>query len=67
MQRDAVGPVDSVCRDEVVQALNKLKTGKSLGLPLDALLEFIAASGEVGIQMLVDIFQIVLDGLGMPV
>ena len=40
------GPVDCVCRDELVQALNEMKTVKDPG-PSDVSLKLIAASSEV--------------------
>ena len=54
---DAVeGPVVCECREEVLQALNELKTGKAPG-PLDVSLELIAAYGAVGIQVMAEICQ----------
>ena len=43
------------------ELLNEMKTGKVFR-PLDMSLELIAASGEVGIRVIVEIGQIVLDG-----
>ena len=42
-----------------------MKTGKVHGPP-EVSLELIAASGEVGIQVMAEICQKVLDGFGMP-
>ena len=42
-----------------------MKTGKDLG-PSEVSLELIAASGVVGIQMMTEICQKVLDGFEMP-
>ena len=47
-------------------ALNKMKTGIDPG-PSEVSLELIAASGLVGIQVMAEICQGVLDGLGVPV
>ena len=48
-EEDAVeGPVVCVSREEVLQALNEMKTGKAPG-PSEVTLELIAASGGVGI------------------
>ena len=64
---DAVeGPVICVSREEVLQALNEMKTGKTPGSS-EVSLELIAASGGVGIQVMAEICQNVLDGFGMPV
>ena len=63
---DAVeDPVVCVCTEEVLQALNELKTGKSPG-PSEVSLGLIAASRGVGIQMMAEICQNVLSGFGMP-
>ena len=59
---DAVeGPVVCVSREEVLQALNEMKTGRLPG-PSEVSLELIAASGGVGIQVMTVICQAVLDG-----
>ena len=42
-----------------------MKTGRALGSP-EASLELIAASGGVGIQVMAEICQKVLNGFGMP-
>ena len=49
----------------MLQALNKMKTGKAPG-PSEVSLEVIAACGGVGIQVMAEISK-VLDGFGMPV
>ena len=59
-------PVVYVSRDEVLQVLNEMKTGKAYG-PSEVSLELITASGGVGIQVMAEICQRVLDGFGMPV
>ena len=55
-----------VSREEVLQAINEMITGKALG-PSEALLELIAASGGVGIHVMSGTCPRVLDGYGMPV
>ena len=59
------GPVVCVSREDVLQVLNKVKTGRAPG-PSDVLPELIAASGGVGIQVMSEVCQRVLDGFGMP-
>ena len=55
MGGDAVeGPVVCVGREEVLQALNKMKTGKDPG-PSEVSLELIAASGGVGSRIMAEI------------
>ena len=44
-----MGPVECVCRDEVVQALNEVKTGKAPEL-LNVSLDSIASSSNVQCQ-----------------
>ena len=70
VEGDAVeGPVVGVSREEVrevPQASNEMKIAKAPG-PSEVSLELIAASGGVGIQVMAEICQKVLDGLGMPI
>ena len=55
VEGDAVeGPVGCVGREEVLQALNEMKTGRALG-PSEVSLELIAASVEVGIEVITEI------------
>ena len=55
------GPVVCVSREEVLQALNEMKSPG----PSEVSLELIAASGEVRIQVMAEIRLTVLDGLQM--
>ena len=48
----------------MLQALCQMKTGKAFG-PSEISLELIAASGGVGIQVMAEICQKILDGFGM--
>ena len=59
------GPVERVSREEVVKAIRKMKVGKAAG-PSEFSDEMIAASGEIGIDVMVELCQGVLDGRGMP-
>ena len=65
MEGDAVGVVVCVSREDVLQALNEMKSGKSPG-PSEVSLELIAVSGVVGIQVMAEICQKVLNGSEMP-
>ena len=57
VEGDAVeGPVVGVGKEEVLQALYEMKTGKCLG-PYKISLELIATSGGVGIQVMAEICQ----------
>ena len=64
-EEDAVeGQVVCINREEVLQALHEMKTGQPIG-PSEVLLELIAASRTVGIQVMAEICQKLLDGFGM--
>ena len=59
------GPVVCGSREEVLQAINEMKTGKAPGHS-EVSLELIAASRGVGIQVMAKIHQRILDEFGMP-
>ena len=66
VEGDAVeGPVVCVCRGEVLQALNEMKTGRAHGHS-EVSLELIIASGGIGIHVIAEVCQKVLNGFGMP-
>ena len=58
------GPVERVSREEVVKEIREMKAGKAAG-PLEVSVEMIAASGEIGIGVMVELCHGVLDGRGM--
>ena len=61
MEEDAVdGPVVCESRDKVLQALSDMTTGKS-NEPSKLSLKLIAASGEVGIPVMAEICQRVVN------
>ena len=59
------GPVERVGREEVVKAIKEMKAEKAAG-PSEVSFEMIAASGEIGFGVMVELCQGVLDGRGMP-
>ena len=59
------GPVERVSQEEVVKALGKMKAGKAAE-PSKVIVEIIAASGEIEIDVMVELCQNVLDGREMP-
>ena len=66
VEGDAVeGPEVWVSREKMLLTLNEMKTGKAPG-PSEVSLQLIAASGGVGIQVMSEICQKVLDGFGVP-
>ena len=48
-----------------MKAMGEVRAGKAAG-PSEVSVEMIAASGEIGIRVIVDLCQRVLDGRGMP-
>ena len=66
VEGDAVeGPIVCVSRQDVLLALDEMKTGNACG-PSELSLELIAARGGVGIQVMAVICHKVLDRFGMP-
>ena len=59
------GPVERVSQEEVVKAIREMKVGKAAG-PLEISAKMIAARGEIGLGVMVELCQGVLDGGGMP-
>ena len=54
------GPVERVSREEVVKAIGEMKIGKAAG-PSEVSVEMIIASGEIGIGVMMELSQRVLD------
>ena len=52
-------------REEIMEALKHLKIRKAPG-PTEVYAEMIPANGDVGIRVLIEICQSILDGNGMP-
>ena len=59
------GPVEKVTRVEIVEAMQKMISGKATR-PSEVSVEMIVASGEIGVKVMMDLGQRVLDGRGMP-
>ena len=59
------GPVEKVVRDEIVEAIQSMKSGKATGTS-EVSVEMIIASGEIGVKVIMELCQRVLDGRGMP-
>ena len=58
-------PVEKVCRNEIVEAMQSMKSGKATR-PSEVSVEMIVASGGIGVKMMMELCQRVLDGRGMP-
>ena len=58
------GPIKNVTREEMAIAIKVMKPVKAAG-PSEVCAE-ISASGEVGVSVMVELCQCVLDGKGMP-
>ena len=62
------GPVEKVaCNpcNKIVEAIQSMKSGKATG-PSEVSVEMIVASGEIGVKVMVELCQRLLDGKGMP-
>ena len=59
------GPVEKVARNEIVEAIQSTKSGKATG-PTEVSVEMIVASGEIGVKVMMELCQHVLDGREMP-
>ena len=59
------GPIKNVICEEMAIAIKVMKPGKAAG-PSEVCAEMISASGEVGVSVIVELCQRMLDGKGMP-
>ena len=59
------GPVEKVARNDIVEAIQSMKSRKATG-PSEVSVEMIIASGEIGVKVMMELCQRVLDGRGMP-
>ena len=58
-------PVEKVARNEIVEPIQSMKSGKATGTS-GVSVEMIVASGEIGVKVMMELYQRVLDGIGMP-
>ena len=54
-----------MARNEVVEAMQKMKSGKATG-PSEVGVEMIVASSKIGVKVMMELCQHVLDVRGMP-
>ena len=59
------GPVEKVACNEIVETMQKMKSGKATG-PSEVSLKMIVASDEIGDKVMMKLCHHVLDGIGMP-
>ena len=59
------GPVEKVARKKIVKTMQHMKSGKATG-PSKVSAEMIVVSGEIGVKVMMELCQHVLDGRGMP-
>ena len=59
------GPVEKVARNEIVEAIQSMKSEKAAG-PSEVSVEMIVASGEIEVKVMMELCQRVLDGRAMP-
>ena len=66
METDVVeGLVEKVALCEIVEAMQKMKSGRATGASEESV-KMIVASGEIGVKVMMELRQHVLDGRGMP-
>ena len=65
VETDVEGPVKKVARIEIVEAMQKIKSEKTTG-PSEVSVEMMVASGEIGIKVMMDLCQLVLDDRETP-
>ena len=58
-------PIDKVVRNEIVEAMPNMESGKATGTS-EVSVGMIVASGEIGVQVMMELCQRVLDDRGMP-
>ena len=54
-----------MARNEIVEAIQSMKSGKATGTS-GVSVEMIVASGKIGVKVMMELCQHVLDGRGMP-
>ena len=59
------GPVEKVARNEIIEAMQKMESKKATE-PFKVSVEMIVASGEIGVKVMMEPCQRVLDRRGMP-
>ena len=59
------GPVEKVALNEIVKAMQKMKSGTATG-PSEVNVEMIVANGKIGVKVMMKLCQRALDGRGMP-
>ena len=66
METDLVeGPVEKVARNEIVEAIQSMKSGKATGIS-EVSVDMIVASGEIGVKVMMELCQHILDSREMP-
>ena len=66
METDAVGePVEKVARNKITEAMQKMKSGKATG-PSKISVKMIVAGSKIGVKVMIELCQCVLDGRRMP-
>ena len=54
-----------MARNEIVKVMQKMKSGKATGQS-EVIVKIIVAIGEIGVKVMMELCQRVLDGTGMP-
>ena len=58
-------PVEKVARNEIVEPMQKIKSGKAPG-PSEVNEEMMAASGEIKVKVMMELYQRVFNGKEIP-
>ena len=59
------GPIKKITHKEIAIAIKAMKPGKAVG-PYEVCAQMISARGEIGVSVMVELCQRVLDGKEMP-
>ena len=59
------GPVEKVARNEIIEAMQRMKSGKATA-PSEVSVEMIVARGEIVVNVILELCQSVLDGIELP-
>ena len=59
------GPLEKVPRNEIVETMQKMESGKATE-PSEVSVEMIVASGEIGVKVMMELCQSVLDSREKP-
>ena len=59
------GPVEKMARNKIVEAMQRMKSGKATG-PSEVSVEMIVANGKISVKVMMELCQCLLGGRRMP-